>query len=163
MNRKWLQNPRIVSVLAVTGFLAVGVQLYRSLPRRVSQSPAPPATATAAAAPASPVPAAGEEFSTAVASIGWGEALPRNPFQPAPAPVPVAESTTPEQPRAEIPRPKLSAISIQQNTRLAILNGRIVAEGDTIQAWKVRSIHPDQVILDGPGGSAGISFHPEAK
>jgi hypothetical protein len=158
MIRKAFQNAYFVGLMAVVGIAAVAFQIFNGMPKRHERNFArgnPVAQAPVAAAVS---PALGQEPVPDIAQIPWGNRLARNPFQAVQKPSPSTQAAQPEKTSVTPPSPKLSAVSIQQSSRLAILNGRVVGEGDMLQEWKVRTIFPDHVVVDGPRGQASVHF-----
>jgi hypothetical protein len=176
MIRKALKNRYVVAIIAVAAIVVVGLQLRQAmtkwpLPSRSS------ATKTAAAkkpAPA-PAPAAFQEPRIDVSGVEWGTQLDRNPFQPSrplletagispteappiePAPVESAPEPEPET------LPELQAVWIQGDRRLAILNRRVIAEGEAVGGWNVKSIQPDRVIVAGSRQEREVPFQRPAR
>ncbi len=61
-------------------------------------------------------------------------------------------------PGEPFPLPRLETILTSSRRRLAVLNGEICREGDTLFGRKVLRIEPESVILSGEGGGIRIEF-----
>jgi hypothetical protein len=116
------------------------------------------------------IPAALPEASISASTLSVGNDLEllkerygrENPFAPLyemPA-KPVAAETLPTLPMmqpvftpiSQPPSFKLTAISIQNGSGIAIIDGELVRTGDTIKEYDVIGIKPDQVVLRGSFG-----------
>lgn len=54
---------------------------------------------------------------------------------------------------------KLTAILIEQDKKLVMINGKILSEGETISDYKITSINRDFVILEGYGEKRTLTFN----
>jgi len=79
--------------------------------------------------------------------------LPRDPFAAIMAPAPAAVTNL-----ATMPVLHLQAISIDGNRILAVINQRIVAEGEQIEGCQVEKILPTEVRLTSPFGPITATF-----
>jgi hypothetical protein len=149
---KFLKNPIFVGVLVVVALVLVfrNFNLASLFQRAV-------ASKTAAAEPDAEAEEEKDSGAETLAGFdpaltGWGNDLPRrNPFSSAP----VAEEAAIEDPEQTL---ELAATWLQDTARLAIINGGVVAEGETVAGMRVESILADRVIVSGPDGSAEIGF-----
>jgi hypothetical protein len=60
------------------------------------------------------------------------------------------------------PALELEAIWGQAEGRLALINGEIFAEGESVRGFTVTSIREDRVVVRGPNGSEEVRWKPEA-
>lgn len=87
----------------------------------------------------------------------WAPVLRNNPFQIVAAEMaPVAEASEIEEEPPPAPRVtaadfRVTAVVVGTRTT-AVINGRLVREGDVLDGLRVISIHDDGVSLDGPDG-----------
>ena len=84
-------------------------------------------------------------------ALAWNANPVRDPFSVAEdITLPAASSTTNTAPvRPAIPR--LNALVAGARSRFAVIDDRIVGEGDSLGAFRVSEITPDEVVLDSPG------------
>lgn len=157
MMRKALQNPTVVAIMAVVAVIIVIVQVSKSVTRWPWQAPPRPTTGAAVPAKSKEPPPPPQEPVVDTSKILWGAVLDRNPFQPARTLV-AAAGLEPSAADNLEPKPKLSAVWIQDGGRWAIVNKHVVREGDTVQLWTVKSIRPDRVVVNGPRGELTVSF-----
>jgi len=159
---KALKNPVVVGVLAV---VAIGVVINSVMPKKQGSKPKPGAEKAAVVAPAktkrSKAPAFIEpDVNMDAAQAGWLAVPERDPFG---SKKPAAESTVQlEDTAAPAPHEselRLSAIWLQDASRpLAIVNGKIVAEGDVVEGFKVERILTDQVLVAKGTEVASVCF-----
>jgi hypothetical protein len=149
---KILKNPIFVGVLVVVAL----VIMFRNF-NIASLFRKPPSSKTNTAAAAAEEEQAADENAGLTAGVdpervGWGSEQPRrNPFRSTPDAA-EAEAENPEQTLV------LAATWLQDTGRLAIINGGIVAEGETVDGMRIESIFEDRVIVSGPRGPAAIGF-----
>lgn len=160
---KALKNPVVVGVLAV---VALGVVINSVMPKKQGSKPKSGADKTAVAAPAktkkSKAPAFIEpDVNMDAAQAGWLAVPERDPFGSRKPAVQAAAKTT-EAITSPVPTEEvlqLSAIWMQDAARpLAILNGKIVGEGDTVKGFRVERILTDQILVAGTRGLASVRF-----
>lgn len=157
MMRKALQNPTVVAIMAILAVIVIIVQISKSVTRWPWQArPIPTTGASTPAKPKGPPPPPQEPV-VDTSKILWGAVLDRNPFQPAKTLV-AAAGIDPASPNAPDPKPKLSAVWIQDGGRWAIVNKHVVREGDNVQEWTVKSIRPDRIVVNGPRGELTVQF-----
>lgn len=63
------------------------------------------------------------------------------------------------QDREQISELQLSAVFISSNGKHAVINGKSYSEGESLLAYKVASISPNQVELVGPQGKQLLFIH----
>jgi hypothetical protein len=147
--RNLLQNKVVVSCLAAVAVVCVASQ-FIDLPR--------PQSANAAAREnAGPAEEAQEESyhvpplsRVAVELRNWREVFPveaphRDPFAAVFVPPPAAVTNT-----ATMPSFQLQAVSLAAGRALAVINRRVVAEGETIEGCRVEKILRMEVLLVSP-------------
>ena len=61
--------------------------------------------------------------------------------------------------KEEIEIPKLNAIVISQQSRLAMINNQLLSIGDTINAFEIKKIEPGYIDLHGPDGSLRLTLY----
>ena len=153
---KLLKNPIVVSVLAV---FAVGFALRGPISSLFVKKKNDSQQTAAAEAEAE-----AEEEPTKIefASIKWDANSGRNPFRPSKALNAVAALDPGSGPgnSALFARRKLtlSAVWIQNSGRWAVLNDRILSEGESVDGFRVVAISSDAVEVSGPGGRERIPF-----
>jgi hypothetical protein len=165
---KLLRNPVVVVVLAVLAAAIVLHALWPVLSRTlmprhpavtpVAQAKAPaipgPAPAATNATPAATKP--GQPL--AGASLPrWAEAPHRDPFHsPDVSSQPGGGGTN-----SAAAKLVLSSILQQTGNSVAVLNGRVVGEGDTAEGFLVDKIEASQVWVSGPNGREAVGFKSE--
>jgi hypothetical protein len=169
---KILRNPYIVGVLVLVAIITVSWNLLRPLwrrilparqPQRVSftpplPSPAPVIAETKPAVKPSPdtprvVPDASIDSQDVQMNLPlWMGSTRRDPFQL------TARASGTNQPARELLA--LQATWRQTDRSLAVVNGRIVAEGDTILGFRIESIDGDFIWVQGPAGREQVEFVP---
>jgi hypothetical protein len=155
--RRLLQSKTAVSCLVAVATLSVAADLVKWPNRRALSAAARESTAAAEKRRE-------ESFSVPPVSrverelIGWREMfsldnLPRDPFAAitAPAPAPVTNV-------ARMPVFHLQAISIDGDRILAVINHKVVAEGEQIEGCRVEKILPTEVRLTSPLGPITATF-----
>lgn len=161
MIRKALQNRYVVSAMAVIAVLLVASQMRSTIEKWPWHSrPTPPRAAHVQPVQTKPQVDA-EELDVDTSKLQWGGVLERNPFQPAKTLLPASGVEKGQDPLSD-PKPKLSAVWIENQSRWAVLNKHVVREGERIQEWRVRSIHADRVVVDGPRGELTVHFNAAA-
>ena len=93
--------------------------------------------------------------------LGWKDSIPRDPFRLA------DNSKTSEKGAATEDSPPmlatqilhLEAVIMEPGDPLAVINGIIVAEGESLEEYHVIKIQSDGVWLEGPEGRARIEFN----
>lgn len=153
MIRKALKNRYIVALLAVAAIFAVGMQLRQLLPVKSNRLSKPPPAE--AAVPQKQAPAGSGEPAISISENDWDLELKRNPFQPAKALLPASGQIVAEEEQQSL---ELQAIWIQGASRWAVLNQRVVGEGEALLEWKVREIKPDRVVVEGARGEKSVLF-----
>ncbi len=174
---KPLQNPYVVGALTLVALVFIFRNALGPLWHRFRPANQPPPSATAAPgsslAPVVPplvvppaatskrkpkVPAgAGIDVKQVqVDAPSWVESPRRDPFQTIPAPEDLAATKTSQKPLA------LQAIWRQTGSQLAVINGRVVGEGDPIERFTIEKIESDVVWLRGPGGRKSLNFNTTA-
>jgi len=68
-----------------------------------------------------------------------------------------AAAETPAKAKARPPL-RLTAIVVRQDVRYAVINGRVVREGDSILGRKVIRVEPSQVVIDEKGTEVRLSL-----
>lgn len=170
---KLLRNPIAVGVLVLLAMAVMAYQFWPMLrPRFARSSPPPPSPAPAhapAAAPSAPakpakppgdssapLPAPVSRLETAMLesnSVRWVEAPRNDPF--------LVRFYVKSQ---GTNRPAMEVLTLnavwQQNdgVPLAVINNHVLSEGDVILEFKISSIEPDRVWVDGPNGREPIRF-----
>lgn len=134
----------LVAVVAL-GLVGLGV-LIGTLLRR----PAPPAAAPATPAPGAAAAALGTAPiapAEAPPALGTAAAPPRPPVRPAGAPTPGAAPTaTPPPPGGQ--HLTLQAVTEQDGIPVALINDRLLREGDAFDGVKVLRIAPGEVEVE---------------
>jgi hypothetical protein len=178
---KLLRNPIVVGLLAVAAVVIVGVQFWPMLaptwhrmrpraprvattsrPAEPAKAPAasalatvpmdPPAPGTTAAAPVMPV--TGIEIASAWASSPrWAESPRRDPFHGYVPPS--AKAGSGPVAKDEL---RLQGVWRQTASTLAVINDKVLAEGDMIRQFRVETIQQDAVWVVGPNGREKLQF-----
>jgi general secretion pathway protein B len=90
------------------------------------------------------------------------------PLQPAPLPPAQAPAPLAAPPAMPVPSPSVTAAAQsdlvvngiawqeERSGRRAVVNGLLVAEGDTVAGFRIRQIHPDKVIFNSGGYNVEI-------
>src|SRR5262245_60703082 len=149
--RKILQNETAVSCLVAIAALSV-IANFVTFPNRQARS------AAARGSVASPENGREESFDVPPVSrvarelVGWREMFPMDtlqldPFAAIKAPPPAAVTNL-----ATMPTFRLQAVSIDGDRVLAVINQRVVAEGEQIEGCRVEKILPTEVHLTSPFG-----------
>jgi type II secretory pathway component PulC len=167
--RKLLDNPYVVGLLVLVALIIVFKKPVLGLFEKVKQTQAVvPATPTNAIAKVTktvtniiekPEPVILPDQPIEVESIQWILQPARNPFQRVKPPDSGDSSTNnaitevpPDQPL------ELTGILFEKDKKLAVINNRVVQEGETIAGYKVESIERDYVILSGYGVKRRVNF-----
>jgi len=175
---KLLRNPIAVAVLAVLAVAVIAYQFWpKSRPRGSPIAPPPPspALASAASAPAKPVtPSTGLSTPSPVSTSAleqavleansqrWAEAPRNDPFK---VRFYVGAQGTNSRPAMEVLT--LNAVWQQTNdSPLAVINNHVFSEGDVIVLkegnailqYRLSTIEPDRVWVDGPNGREPVRF-----
>ncbi|MEM9604487.1 MAG: hypothetical protein AAGA11_16600 [Pseudomonadota bacterium] len=175
--KKWLNNPVVVGLLATA---ALGVVLMRVAPflgiggEEVSthvevNEPGDPNTDSGTSAPGETVRRAalnrdGEEPYAGSADLRAASALSpsqRDPFRLSEQAVDVRTQALTVDSAASQPLgydTVVTAIVEGPNSRYAVLNARIVTEGDRVGVYEVVDISSAQVLLKGPEGQRTVSL-----
>jgi len=165
---KLLQNQAVVGILVVA---AVATVLWRLWPKRRGASP-PVSLQIVASAPVRPLAASTNKASAEPSTqsvaprpseidlpivqsnlLQWTESPRRDPFQmrlkggKQPGAYPSARELL-----------TLSAVWRQSGSGLAVINSRVVSEGDTILGFRVETIGTEHVWVNGPNGREEVSF-----
>lgn len=169
---KPLQSPLLVGALVV---VAVGMIAYQVVPPlwrkflpgqpvpRILDKPAPAASAaaqatqgppSAATAPAAIIPEANIELPTVQANaVRWAESPARDPFQ-----IRYVGTNRPGTYPPAMELLTLYGVWLQTGSKLAVINNRIVNEGDQFQDYKIQTIEATHVWVDGPNGREQVFF-----
>lgn len=146
---KALRNPMVSGFFVVTAFVVVFRTIFAG-PEDYGQ-----AQASAAASEGDPSIAKPEfempEIGIDPTLLKWA-ATPRDPFRLNPAPAPEIA----EPPDEDLAPPgsardslELTAIWVQQKRRLAVVNGLIVGEGDSVMHFRIEKILADRILVRG--------------
>jgi hypothetical protein len=95
--------------------------------------------------------------------LGWTPLPTRDPFraaEPVAAPTSVHEAEPVADPLAGVL--ELKAVWIQEKGSCAVINGKVLGEGDSILNFRVEKILADGVVVQGPGGNRKVNFKPPA-
>lgn len=155
-----LNNPWVMGFLCVMALLTLSVQWLGSTDH--PESPVPPLAAQAV--PVSP----SESLPPAVAftptiqkqlePFDWSSVPARDPFQPPRA----VSGMTQDRADGEEPEDRadfhLQAVLKQGSTRVAMIDRRLVKEGETIAGYLVASIQEEGVLLQGTHGRRWLRF-----
>jgi hypothetical protein len=174
---KLFQNPYVVGALVVVAAVIVFRSSIQPLMKRNAPVQRQPAARGAATAPASPekqqarpspgsvaaqtpaadAPLAEPRARIDLALVGWdfNGSPTRDPFQV------IGPDLTPE---PGLPSANevltLSAIWRQTGGSLAVINGRILREGDTIDGFEIETIESNAVQVTGLSGPERLEFRP---
>jgi len=168
---KLLRNPVAVTVLAVLAVAVMAVQFWPMLRPRFARSSPPPPPPTPAVIPSkpakpakppadSPVPSQGPAATVEIGvletnALRWAEAPRNDPFKVR-FYVGSAQGATN---RTAMEALTLNAIWQQTDgAPLAVINNRLLSEGDVILEFKITTIEPDRVWVDGPNGREPVRF-----
>ncbi len=99
----------------------------------------------------------GPEASMEVAQLGWIPAPARDPFRAA---VRVAATISDHEADPVADALDLKAVWLQEGGGWAVINGKILGEGETILDFRVEKILTDGVLVQGPGGRRRVGFKP---
>jgi type II secretory pathway component PulC len=156
--RRILQSKTAVSCLAAIAVLSLAADFAKWPNRRALSAAARESTASAEN---------GREESFTVPPVsrvqrelsGWREmfsldTLQRDPFAAITAPSPAAVTNV-----ATMPVFHLQAISIDGDRILAVINQKVLAEGEQIEGCRVEKILPTEVHLTSPLGPITATFH----
>jgi hypothetical protein len=143
-----LRNPYVIGVL-VAAALALGYFRFRA-PKHVAEAPPE-------AKPERPK-IVGPEASMELDKLGWTLSPAREPFR---ATAPVTVDTVSDDKTEPAPDVlNLKAVWLQESGGWAVINGKVLGEGDTILDFRVEKILADAVLVQGPGGSRRVGFKP---
>ena len=158
--RSVLNNPWVVGFLCVMVLVTLSVQWLGSTDD--PESPVPPLAAQAVPVRTSESLPPSVAFTPTIQKqpepFDWSSVSARDPFQP---PRAVSGMT---QDRAEGEEPgdrvdfHLQAVLRQGSTRVAMIDRRLVKEGETIAGYLVASIQEEGVLLQGPHGRRWLRF-----
>lgn len=174
--RKLMNNPLFVGGLSVVALLFVFVQVV--LPLWGQSADAGPEFEPAAPSSLIPELTQTEQVQTVMTSegeqagtrlikemVGWGETYPRDPFQVASWTGSQEDRRTQQSREPSLPKPdtdlddlQLQAVSMEGETRVAVINREIVREGDHVEAFSVLRIQADGVWMQGPRGEERLEF-----
>jgi hypothetical protein len=174
---KLFQNPYVVGALAVVAVVVVFRSSIQPLLNRNAPAERKPAAkgdstapssaekqqarsssnSAAVQTPAADAPLAEPRAAIDLARVGWefNGSPTRDPFQvigPAPGPEPGLPTAN------ELLM--LSAIWRQTGGSLAVINGRILSEGDTIDGFEIMTIESNGVRVTGQSGPERLDFRP---
>ena len=158
-----LQNPIVVGCLSVVAITFVIYTITKKDPTPVAPIPASVGTGaqTGSSAKEKSSEDAGKKIDATLAQWSVNK-LGRDPFNPAtkeeehvqPAP---AEVGKPVQ-KSEIRALTLGAIWHGDDRHFAVINGKVLGQGDRIMEYQIENILSDQVILLGTSGHRVIGF-----
>ncbi|HWA24604.1 MAG TPA: hypothetical protein VG734_02940 [Lacunisphaera sp.] len=145
--RKLLNNPWIVTALAVVAVACAARSLWPARPEGVAPTIPAAANPTETQAPdALPATAATAALSSDDLTNLTGTAVRRDPFAPASRTASVATATEKANPDF-VETVHLSALWAQDGVTYAVMNGNIVRPGDEIGRLKIESASADGVWL----------------
>jgi hypothetical protein len=155
--RKILQSETVVSGLVAVAVLSVAANFLK-FPQRHAMS--------ATAREGSTLPENSREESLNVPPTsrverdmtGWRELFPLDTLQRDPFAAILAPAVQVTNPMATPPAFHLQAISIDGDRLLAVINRRVVAEGEQIEGCRVEKILPTEVRLISPLGPITATF-----
>ena len=156
--RTLLQNKTVVSCLVVVAVLSVTANFIK-FPSRPALSAtarenAPPPENSREESPDVPAASRVERETTA-----WRELFPRDrPHRDPFAALMAAPPATATNHIAARPVLRLQAVSIEADRILAVINQRVVAEGEQIEGCRVEKILPTEVHLTSPLGPVTVTF-----
>lgn len=166
--RKLLDNPYIVGILVLAALVVLFKKPVFELFEKVKQTQTATATTTNVIAKVAqtvtniakkPEPEILPDQKIEVSSIQWILKPLRNPFQRIKppdtdvSPTNIVETeVSPDQPL------ELTAILFEKDKKYAVINNRVVQEGDTIAGYKVELIERDYAILSGYGVKRRLNF-----
>jgi len=169
---KPLQNPLVVAAMAAVALALVALNFIAPLWRTARPfRNQPDAGASAEAHQAGPADAEAQEPQDTAQQAAanpidtgyalghlteWIESPPRDPF--ALYPKRTRDSDKNAVTAAEVLR--LNAVWRQTGSQLAVINGQIVAEGQTIQGFEVERVEAESVWVRGAQGRECIEFRP---
>jgi hypothetical protein len=143
---KALRNPFVMCVLVA---LALVLAYFRFRAPRVVAAPPPVVKPR--------VLIVGPDASVELDQLGWIPSPTRDPFRAA-APVAATISDHKADPLAGVLN--LKAVWLQEKGSWAVINGKVLGEGDAILDFRVEKILADGVLVQGPGGSRKVNFKP---
>lgn len=155
-----LNNPWVMGFLCVMVLLTLSVQWLGSTDH--PESPVPPLAAQAVpVSPSESLPPA-VAFTPAIQKqlepFDWSSVPARDPFQPPRA----VSGMTQDRADGEEPEDRadfhLQAVLKQGSTRVAMIDRRLVKEGETIAGYLVASIQEEGVLLQGPHDRRWLRF-----
>ncbi len=166
--RKWLQSPIFVGIMACFAVLLLAKNLgFLSLDwlsgdeQKASQNQDEKAGKNAkgkSKEQAGSSQSSGDSGRATVdlANVGWVEKPERDPFRPAVL-EPASSSETNDLPSAK-EMLNLEGTWHQASGQLAIVNNRLVEEGDSVGEFNIEEIHPDGLWVTGPRGREWVGF-----
>ena len=112
-----------------------------------------------------------EDFLANNTKLGWTATVERDPFLPAAEQVKNSDGTlvqgnrqvadlVPPQP---VPVLRLSAVALEPEPKVAMINRKLVAEGDRVEGMRVARIEANGVWLHGPSGPHHVGFEDPTK
>jgi hypothetical protein len=146
---KFLRNPYVVCALVA---VALGVGYYRFRGPKVVVAPRPVAKQERPLI-------AGPDASVELDKLGWTPVPTRDPFRAAPA-APVTPTVSDHEVDPVAEALDLKAVWLQETGGWAVINGKILGEGDAILDFRVEKILEDGVVVQGPGGRRQVKFKP---
>lgn len=166
--RKLFDNPYIVGILVVAALVVLFKKPVLGLFEKVKQTQTAPATTTNVIAKIAqtvtniakkPEPVILPDQKIEVSSIQWILKPLRNPFQRTKPPETDVSPTNTVETEVSPDQPlELTAILFEKDQKFAVINNRVVQEGDTIAGYKVESIERDYVMLSGYGVKRRLNF-----
>ena len=161
--KKALENPVVVGILALVAVFVV----YRAAFKGSSYDAPPPADQESSAKKkekkSGKSKAGLPKAKVDVTVAQWANTFDRDPFgseeeerEPIRDEAPVRfEESLPETSRPDL---KLSAIWVEGEKQMAVINDKVVEEGEHILDFEIERILANQVIVHGSGGRAVVGF-----
>jgi hypothetical protein len=145
---KALRNPYVIIVLVA---LALVLCYFRFRAPRVAASPPEVKTRRPLIK--------GPDASMELDRLGWTPSPARDPFGAVVRVAPIISDHKAE-PVADVLN--LKAVWLQEKGGWAVINGKVLGEGDAILDFRVEKILADGVLVQGPGGRRQVRFKPTA-
>jgi hypothetical protein len=89
--------------------------------------------------------------------LGWTPSPTRDPFGGA---VQVAPTISNKEAAPATDVLDLKAVWLQEGGGLAVINGKVLGEGDAILDFRLEKVFADGVLVQGPGGRRQVGFKP---
>lgn len=146
---KALRNPFVIIVLVGLA-LVVGYSRFRTRPVVV----VPPEVKSER-----PL-IVGPDASVELDKLGWTPLPTRDPFHAADAAAQVVATITDQEGAPVVDVLHLKAVWLQESGGWAVINGKVLGEGDAILDFRVEKILADGVLVQGPDGRRQLGFKP---